>query len=408
MKGWINRMKNLLFLVHRIPYPPNKGDKIRSYNFLKGLADHYNIHLAAFIDDPDDWQYVTKVNDLTDTSLFVKLNSPVAKIKSFSGLLTNKALSLPYYQSNRVQNWVDKTITEKNIEKVFIYSSVMAQYIDKDTHLNVTVDFVDVDSDKWLQYSKKTSWPMSWVYRREAGLLLDYDRQVAKNTRKSIFVSEQESLLFKKLFVTKTDKISYVNNGVDIDFFEPYGQYQTPYGDEKSIIVFTGAMDYWANIDAVMWFTENIFPLIKQYCSTAKFYIVGSNPAKKVMQLAAIEGVEVTGRVDDIRPFLLFSNVVVTPLLIARGIQNKILEAMAMGKVIVTTPQAIEGITVDNQEVYITGEVSAFAKQVVAILNNIEVSYCSEVNRDFVTKNYGWSSNLKRLIQFIENDSING
>ena len=138
-------MKKLLFLVHRIPYPPNKGDKIRSYNFLKGLADHYNIHLAGFIDDPEDWQYVTKVESLTATSLFVNLNSSVAKIKSLSGLMTNKALSLPYYQSKQMQNWVDKTIIENKIEKVFIYSSAMAQYIDKYTNLEVTVDFVDVD-----------------------------------------------------------------------------------------------------------------------------------------------------------------------------------------------------------------------------------------------------------------------
>lgn len=97
-------MKNLLFLVHRIPYPPNKGDKIRSYNFLKGLAEHYNIHLVAFIDDPEDWQYVGKIEALTDTSLLVNLNSSIAKVKSLTGLLTNKALSLPYYQSHKVQN----------------------------------------------------------------------------------------------------------------------------------------------------------------------------------------------------------------------------------------------------------------------------------------------------------------
>ncbi|MCK5355441.1 MAG: sugar transferase, partial [Methyloprofundus sp.] len=156
-------MGNLLFLVHRIPYPPNKGDKIRSYNFLKGLSVHYNIHLAAFIDDPEDWQYVAKVDELTVSSLFVNLTPSFAKIKSLTGLLTHKALSLPYYQSGQVQDWVDKTIAEKNIEKVFIYSSAMAQYVEKYSQLDVVIDFVDVDSDKWLQYSQKAKWPMNWV-----------------------------------------------------------------------------------------------------------------------------------------------------------------------------------------------------------------------------------------------------
>ena len=397
-------MKNLLFLVHRIPYPPNKGDKIRSYNFLKGLASHYNIHLAAFIDDPKDWEYVAKVEELTDSSLFVNLSSSLAKIKSLTGLLTHNPLSLPYYQSSQVQNWVDIAIAENNIEKVFIYSSAMAQYVDKQTDLDIIVDFVDVDSDKWLQYSQKAAWPMSWVYRREAKLLLEYDAQVATGAQRSLFVSEPESLLFARLVDMKSDKITYVNNGVDIVFFDPFLQFITPYGNERKVIVFTGAMDYWANVDAVTWFVEKVFPEIRRQCSDAVFYIVGSNPAKEVMQLASNKGVRVTGRVDDIRPFILFSNVVVAPLLIARGIQNKILEAMAMGKKIVATPQAIEGITIDNQEVYVTETITNFAEQVVTNLNNTEATYCSVVNRDFVTEKYSWGASHKRLLRIIDCD----
>ena len=399
-------MGNLLFLVHRIPYPPNKGDKIRSYNFLKGLSVHYNIHLAAFIDDPEDWQYVAKIEALTFSSLLVNLSPALAKIKSLTALLTHKALSLPYYQSGQVQDWVDKTIAEKNIEKVFIYSSVMAQYVEKYPQLDVVIDFVDVDSDKWLQYSQKAKWPMNWVYRREAKFLLEYDAYIATVAQMNIFVSEEESLLFTGLVDKITHKVTYVNNGVDIVFFDPLKHFVSPYGADHKVIVFTGAMDYWANIDAVMWFVEKVFPQIKQSCHDAKFYIVGSNPAKEVLQLATLEGVEVTGRVDDIRPFLLFSNVVVAPLLIARGIQNKILEAMAMGKRIVATPQAVEGITLDTQEVYVADEITDFARQVVSDLESTQAAYCSAVNRDFVTINYSWSASLKRLVQILEGNLL--
>ncbi|BCG64829.1 MAG: hypothetical protein methR_P2622 [Methyloprofundus sp.] len=397
-------MKNLLFLVHRIPYPPNKGDKIRSYNFLKGLAEHYNIHLVAFIDDPEDWQYVGKIEALTDTSLLVNLNSSIAKVKSLTGLLTNKALSLPYYQSHKVQKWIDKTVQENRIEKVFIYSSAMAQYVDKYDDLDVTIDFVDVDSDKWSQYAQKAAWPMSWVYRREAKQLLDYDKRVAKQSKMSAFVSEAESVLFKGLFDDNSEQITYVNNGVDTVFFDPYLQYKNPYIGKGSNVVFTGAMDYWANIDAVIWFVEKVFPLVKQQNSNAQFYIVGSNPAKEVLQLATTEGVSVTGRVNDIRAYVFFANVIVTPLLIARGIQNKILEAMAMGKRIVATPQAIEGITITDQEVTVIENSMDFAMQVVRDLNNTRTDYCSVENRDFVTKHYSWSASLKRLTQIIESD----
>lgn len=396
-------MKDLLFLVHRIPYPPNKGDKIRSYHFLKGLAEYYHIHLVAFIDDPEDWRYVAKIEALTETSLLVNLNASVAKVKSLTGLVTNKALSLPYYHANKAQNWVDKTLREKNIEKVFIYSSVMAQYVAKYDDLDVTIDFVDVDSDKWSQYAQKATWPMNWVYRREAKRLLDYDKRVAKRSKMSVFVSEAESLLFKRLSGNDTEKISYVNNGVDTVFFDPYQQYDSPYAGENNI-VFTGAMDYWANIDAVIWFVEQVFPLVRQQNNKAQFYIVGSNPTKQVLQLATIDGVSVTGRVDDIRAYVFFANVIVTPLLIARGIQNKLLEAMAMGKRIVATPQAVEGITISDQEVSIAENNADFAKQLIADLNNTSVDYCSVANREFVTQYYSWNASLKRLTQMITND----
>jgi len=394
-------MKNLLFLAHRIPYPPNKGDKIRSYHFLKGLNETYKIHLGTFIDDPEDWEYIDKVKELTGTSLFVNLNPFLSKIKSLSGLVTKKALTLPYYQSNQMQEWVDNTIQENNIEKVFIFSSAMAQYVQKYTDLDLIIDFVDVDSDKWLQYSQKAKWPMNWVYKREAKQLLAFDSEVARLAKMNIFVSEEESILFKGLVESESNKISFVNNGVDIAFFNPGERHKTPYPDNKTIIVFTGAMDYWANVDAVVWFVQEVFPKIKQTLGHVQFYIVGSKPGKDVLHLAETEDVFVTGRVEDIRPYLLFSDVVVAPLLIARGIQNKVLEAMAMGKRIVATPQAIEGINITDQEVCVEEDAECFSRQVLSFITESNSVDCAENNRHFVEKNYSWDSSLKRLIEMI-------
>lgn len=395
-------MKKLLFLVHRIPYPPNKGDKIRSYHFLKGLAKKYQVHLATFIDDPEDWQYVDKVKALTVRSFFAKINPSLAKVKSLSGLLSNQALTLPFYKNNQVQAWVDQTIKEHNIEKIFIFSSAMAQYVDKHQNIETVVDFVDVDSDKWLQYSEKKSWPMNWVYKREAQKLLEFDSQVAKNAKNSLFVSEEESKLFKKLVDVESSKINYVNNGVDINYFNVDEKYQNPYPSDENIIVFTGAMDYWANVDAVIWFVKEVFPLIKKQNNLAQFYIVGSKPAKQVTLLAKHQDVFVTGRVDDIRPYLFFSNVVIAPLLIARGIQNKVLEAMAMGKRVVVTPQAIEGIKIIDEDVYTLDNSSDFSRQVIELLGADQVALSIEKNRHFVEQNFSWDASLNKLTDLID------
>jgi len=395
-------MNNLLFLVHRIPYPPNKGDKIRSYNFLKGLAKNYHIHLATFIDDSEDSQYVTKVQDLTASSLFINLNPSLAKLKSISGLIMQQALTLPYYKSNELHEWVDKTILDNKIEKIFVFSSAMAQYVLSYKDLDIVVDFVDVDSDKWLQYSQKASWPMSWVYKREAKLLLEFDNNIANLARMNIFVSQEEADLFKRLVEINENKINYVNNGVDTDYFNINRHYQTPYTTCENIIVFTGAMDYWANIDAVTWFVKHVFTQIKQIDPHAKFYIVGSKPAKEVMQLANVEGVFVTGSVEDIRPYIVFANVVVAPLQIARGIQNKVLEAMALGKRIVATPQAIEGINIDQQEVIIANNAEDFARQTLSFLSNSQVGHFVQENHDFVAKHHSWATSHKRLIDIID------
>lgn len=396
-------MKNLLFLVHRIPYPPNKGDKIRSYNFLKGLAENYNVHLAAFIDDPADTQYIGKLEKYTASTLFIKLNPFYAKIKSLSGLFTQKALSLPYYQSSELQQWVDKTIVDKKIDKIFVFSSVMAQFVHQYKELDVIIDFVDVDSDKWLQYSRKANWPMNWVYQREAKLLLKFDHQVAEYSKTNIFVSQEEAALFSRLVDIEPKKIDFVCNGVDTDYFKGNQHFQTPYIDgEKDIIVFTGAMDYWANVDAVSWFVTEVFPKIKQQCKHAKFFIVGSRPSSQVFSLEKTEGVFVTGGVRDIRPYLYYAQLVVAPLQIARGIQNKVLEAMAMSKRIVVTPQAIEGIQVADQDISIAEGAEVFAKQVLSYLADVSDNTDAEKNRDFVTDKYSWAVSHQRLTEIIE------
>lgn len=395
-------MKDLLFLVHRIPFPPNKGDKIRSYHLLKHLTGNFRVHLGTFIDDENDWEYVDKVDSWCASSHILRLRPGLAKLRSLGGLLTREPLSIPYYRNRSMQNWVDDTIDRFDIRNILVFSSAMAQFVPSDFEGSKLIDFVDADSDKWRQYARGKSWPATWIYKREADYLLEFERAIAQQFDQSFFVSEAEASLFKEWAPESRDRILFFNNGVDTDYFSPDRDYPNPYGDNHPRLVFTGAMDYWANVDAVVWFTESVFPLIKKFKSDMQFYIVGSNPTNDVKALEQTPGVVVTGRVDDIRPYLHHASASVASLRIARGIQNKVLEAMAMKKPILATEAAIEGIPVsDKLDTCVSDLPERLAEHAVALFDgstNIEVS-CA--NREFVLMNYSWSQNLKKLEPYL-------
>ena len=396
----------LLYLVHRIPYPPNKGDKIRSFHFLQALAAQYQIYLGTFIDDADDRQYTEALKPFCQDACYIDLDPKTGKILSLQGFVTNEALSLPYYRNRVLQDWVDSTIREQGIERVLIFSSPMAQYVEKYPNLRRVADFVDVDSDKWQQYASSKTWPASWVYKREAEKLLAYEQRIAAQVDATLFVSEQEADLFKALAPESAGKIGFVNNGVDISRFDPELSYERPFSADQQAIVFTGAMDYWANVDAVKWFAEQVFPLVKQSQATAKFYIVGSKPAKEVLQLAEHDpNVIVTGRVEDVRPYVAHATLVVAPLRIARGIQNKVLEAMAMAKPIVASSAAMEGIPGNSDVlVAIADAPEDFAGRVLAFLQQPVQSV--PVNRRYVEADFSWAQNGQRLCRLLAGNEM--
>lgn len=399
-------MKALLYLVHRIPYPPNKGDKIRSFHFLKALAAKYDVYLGTFIDDPDDRQYIDALQPFCKQICCLDLSPKLSKFKSLTGLITNEALSLPYYRNSAMQNWVDKTLSEQSIDSAMIFSSPMAQYLLTHPAIRLIADFVDVDSDKWRQYAARKSWPTSWVYQREAQKLLKYEKTIAARAQATLFVSQHEAILFKQLAPLLSERIDFVNNGVDTEFFDPNLSFSAPFPEGQNAIVFTGAMDYWANVDAVVWFAQKVFPLVKQHCPQVMFYIVGSKPAESVLQLAEADAaVFVTGRVDDVRQYLSYAQVVIAPLRIARGIQNKVLEAMAMAKAVVVTSAAMEGIPGnDSIQVAVQDNPIEFAEQLIKLLRQ-PMSTILE-NRRYVQTDFSWEQNGERLCKIIAAEPV--
>ncbi|MEO8991932.1 MAG: TIGR03087 family PEP-CTERM/XrtA system glycosyltransferase [Nitrosospira sp.] len=391
-------MQELLYLVHRFPYPPDKGDKIRSFHLLKHLSQRYRIHLGTFIDDEMDHKYLERVRDMCGETCFVDLYPTSARIRSLTGLLSGQPLTLPYYHDKRLQAWVSNLLETRPIGTILVFSTAMAQYVIHDMNIRRVMDFVDIDSDKWMQYSETIAWPMSWVYRRESKLLLDYEKQIARLFDSATFVSEAEADLFKRLAPEAAEKVTYFNNGVDADYFSPQNIYPDPYSAGIDTLVFTGAMDYWANVDAVQWFASDIFPAVRLQLPKVEFYIVGARPSAAVMALADLPGITVTGSVPDIRPYLAHASIAVAPLRIARGIQNKVLEAMAMGKTVIASPQALEGINANpGRDMVVAGDESDFINRIIELLQNGPNCAIGRAARTRVLEDYNWKKNLGRI-----------
>lgn len=396
-------MKEILFLAHRIPYPPNKGDKIRSFNLLRVLSKSYGVHLGAFVDDPEDWQHISKLERFCVNTRLLPLHPMRAKFRSLEGFVTGEPLTVPYYSDRRMAAWVNGLVRKGRIDSAVVFSSAMAQYLEGYQDVRRIIDFVDVDSDKWRQYAENKRWPASWVYRREAERLFIYDRRIANRFDTSVFVSEAEAAFFCGLAPETSDRVIAVENGVDTDYFCDSEPYPNPYPPGAEVVVFTGAMDYWANVDAVNWFAVEVFPEIRRTRGSAEFFVVGARPTEAVRALGRQAGVTVTGAVEDIRPFLRYAHLAVAPLRIARGIQNKVLEAMAMGKPVLASPAAMEGIAVEPElDVMTVERARDWAEQALRILGASAAPIQSEKNRAFVTRRYSWSSSLGRLAALLE------
>jgi sugar transferase (PEP-CTERM/EpsH1 system associated) len=400
-------MEPLLFLAHRIPYPPNKGDKIRSYHLLKALTKRFDVYLGSFVDDPTDWRYQRDLAGLCAEVRLRPLPPFRAKMRSLIGIWSNEPLTIPYYRDGKLAAWVERIVDERKIRKVVVFSSSMAQYVagPRVSKALRIVDFVDVDSDKWRQYALDSRWPASWLYRREAERLLTYERRIAEQFDYSFFVSPEEAELFRARSPGHERSIDFYQNGVDTAFFDPELDFPTPFGPHTRALVFTGAMDYRPNTDAVVWFAREVLPRITESQPEARFYIVGSNPSSDVKRLARDPAVEVTGRVSDVRPYLKHCEVVVAPLKLARGIQNKVLEGLAMGKCVIATSAAAEGLNVRARESCDIGDGAVqFASRCLDRLKRPPGGTANPQGRKCIEEYYSWESNLRPLLSCLSTD----
>jgi len=362
-------VEQLLFLTQRIPYPPDKGDKIRAWHLLSHLAKRFRIHLGCFCDDPADLVHIPFLESVC-ASVCCRLLSPKrAKLKSLANLGTGAPLTLAYFADETLRNWVDATVAAQRPSRIFVFCSAMAPYaLPHKAEIRV-LDMVDVDSDKWRQYAESKPWPARAVYAREHRTLLEFERKMAAEFDATLLVSRAEADFLRRLAPESADRIVALPNGVDTARFDPSRRYADPYPAGVRALCFTGAMDYWPNVDAVRWFAERVMPLLAARTSGIEFWIVGAKPTPVVERLARLPAVRVTGRVEDVRPYVAHAAAVVAPLQIARGVQNKVLEAMAMARPVVLTPQAGEGLDlVSGRDALVADDAERFAAAVHEIV----------------------------------------
>jgi sugar transferase (PEP-CTERM/EpsH1 system associated) len=389
-------MADLLFLAHRMPYPPDKGDKIRSWHILRHLAERHRVHLGCFYDDSAGRRHIGELEKICASVKCLPIHPLLRRFKSLGALRSGEAMSVAYSRDERLMRWIAETFARRRPSAAFVSGLSMAPYLDGYRFETRVVDMVDVDSEKWHQYADKRPWPMKAIYRREARKLRQVEIAAARSFDYMLFASAPEASLFLKRTGRSASRVLAMRNGVDYDFFDPAHAGDNPYRKGRKSIVFTGAMDYKPNVEAAQWFATEVMTALRHRFPAFDFWIVGARPAASLRRLVRGD-IHVTGRVPDIRPYIAHADAVVAPLQTARGIQNKVLEAMAMGKPMVATPAALEGLDLKiGAEVLAARNAQQFANAVAKLFNG-EMAALGTGARQRIVADYGWGASLRVL-----------
>lgn len=397
-------MEPLLFLTHRIPYPPNKGDKITNFEMLKYFSKRYEVHLGTFVDDPRDRAHRTELLKYCRSAHFEDLHPKLRRIASAGALLGRRALTLAYYPRSRLLRWCDRTVTERGIRRIFVSSTPMYQFVPPSAGPAARViHYHDLDSDKWRQYAETTPWPMSAIYRRESVTLLEYERQIARDADAGFFVTPSEAELFRRLAPESSRKIFWPGHGLDHDYYSRSNAFDNPYPAGAKTVLFVGVLDYWPNEDAAIWYATSIHAKVRAAFPDVRFYVVGMNPTRRVRELETLAGVTVTGEVPDVRPWFQHASVVVAPLRIARGIQNKVLQAMAMERPVVMSRMLASSLSArDGEDVVLAGTSDEFAAGIASLLGDERAARAmGQRARARILSDYSWQRTMDRMDAYL-------
>jgi polysaccharide biosynthesis protein PslH len=399
-------MGEILFLAHRFPFPPDRGDKIRTWHVLKALTALAPVHVGALVDDPRDFDHVPEVERIcASVNAFPRRRSLVAAMAS--GLITGSAASVAAFASRALKERIAWLFATRPISTIFTFSGQMGQFVPvtRDGRRFI-MDFGDVDSAKFEAYGQQGSGLAAFANRMEGQRLAKFEKKIAAHADVSLFVSAAEAQLFRERSGMSADRVRALENGIDLERYDPDLSYELPDHGYGPLVVFTGQMDYRPNIEAVCAFVKDTLPIIHSHVPNAKFAIVGRNPTAEVRALAANQGVIVTGEVPDTRVWLAAANLVVAPLKIARGVQNKVLEAMAMAKPVVVSPAGGEGIDAGPAHgLFSTLNPRLEAEQILSLIDAPDraASFGAAARARMIAR-YSWDAQMAGLAGIVRGD----
>ena len=385
----------VIALTHRVPYPPDRGDKIRTYHLLSRLARRAEVHLLCLADPPSDQTYWAALERMFASVSIVPLHMSTQCIRALPYLATSQPLTLPIFHHPRLAAKLAERIAAVRPHALYAESSSMAPYALRHPHTPLAMDFVDVDSAKWRAYTRQRGALLAPLYAREAWALARYERRVARHACVSLFAARRELALFRAIAPNARARV--IENGVDVDYYAP----RTSPPREPSVVFF-GAMDYAANAAAAVYLVRTVLPRLRASVPELRVVLAGARPGREVRALASVPGVNVTGFVQDIRPHVTQCTLTACPLRVARGVQNKILEAMAMGVPVVASPEAAEGIEADaDKELVVAPSDTSgvvFANAVLSLL--ADPDRCESLRhraRARVVARYDWQQRADEL-----------
>ncbi len=395
-------MSGILFLAHRVPFPPDRGDRIRSHHLLKALAKLGPVHVGCF--GEGDAGAERALAALAATQCVAPRTKPLP-LAGVEAVLAGRPVSLTAFHSRKLAAWARATIAREGIEAIVVFSGQMGQYVPVGFAGPVVIDLCDVDSAKFAAYAEAGE--RAWLYGREARLLAAEEERLGRRADATILISEAEAALYRsRLREPAKVNVQVIGNGIDADFFDPAASLPHPAlaADAGPHFIFTGQMDYRPNEQAALWVIEALLPQLRARLPQATFHVVGRNPTRALMAQDGAPGVRVWGAVPDVRPFLAAADAVLAPLLIARGVQNKVLEAMAMARPVVLTPDAATGIAAEDGTHWLVSppKPEVMAERIAELLADREAaSRIGTAARKFVLDHHGWNAMLTPLAGLI-------
>tara|TARA_R110001583_G_scaffold181353_1_gene338560 strand:+ start:2160 stop:3380 length:1221 start_codon:yes stop_codon:yes gene_type:complete len=395
----------IVVLSHRVPYPPNKGEKIRTFNQIKYLASQgHEIHLFSPYDNDEELEHFSSLDQQGICQSISSFSLDAKPFRLIRGLLKGKSLSVANFYSRDMQTDFDHFISSSKVDVIICTASSMAEYIFKSSVLKLTtkhplliMDFMDVDSDKWAQYQNSSRLPMSWVYHREHKLVSQFEFKIASEFDVCYLIAQAEVELFKRQ-VADLGNVQVLGNGMDTKTFFPS---KIRAANTAPVLLFTGVMDYKPNVDAVVWFVNHCWQNVIEKYPNARFIIAGMNPNSEVLALKGKRGIEVTGFVDDILPFYHAADIFIAPFRLARGVQNKVLQAFSCALPVISTPMGAEGINcTPGNNVLIASDASDFFEQIVFLFENQDTAVdIGKKALRLIEEQYSWEGQLNPIVE---------